>query len=853
MQKTKRFSILAALLVALLVLAACGDVAPAPAPEAPAAPVAEATAPPAEEAPAAEEVAMPTDRMGAWVDEVVAVEEPSPAAAVTRLGVGELDVYASTVSDPDIFNTVRGSADLGYSESFGSYSELTFNPAGPVFGGTGALNPFSVPRVREAMNMLIDRDYIVQEIYGGLAVPRYLPVTSAFPDYALLVDIVRELELSYAHNPALAAEIIGEEMEALGAELVDGIWNYDGAPAEIIVLIRTEDERLALGDYVSNLLEDIGFAVRRDYRTAAEASPVWIGSDPDTGGFHVYTGGWITTAISRDQADNFEFFYTERGLAFPLWQAYTPTEEFDQLSEDLANRNFTSLEERRDMFARAMQLSMEDSVRIWVVDRLSFSPFRANVEIAADLAGAISGSRLWALTARKDGVAGGTLNLGLPSVLPEPWNPLNGSNWIFDQMLIRGTADLALIPDPYTGLQWPQRLERAEVVVQADLPVGATLDWVDLSFAEEIVVPGDAWVDWDAETQTFITADEKFPEGLTALRKSVSYYPADLFDTVKWHDGSNLSVGDFVMGMILTFDRAKEESAAFDESLVSSLNSFLAAFRGFRITSTDPLVIEFYSQSWFLDAELNVTTLWPNYNQGPGAWHNLGLGLAAEAGGDLAYSSAKSSANEVEWTSFVAGPSLSILAGYLETLAADNEIPYAPTMSQFISEDEAASRWANLQAWYGDKGHFWLGTGPLFLQRAFPIEGTVQLLRFPDFPDPADKWDRFSEPMIAEVEVDGPSRVTIGEEAVFEIFVDFDNMPYPADEVRQVKYLVFGALGNLVMQGDAELVADGLYEVVLSAEDTAALEEGANRFEVAVVPLNVSIPSFDTFEFVTVP
>ena len=42
--------------------------------------------------------------------------------------------------------------------------------------------------------------------------------------------------------------------------------------------------------------------------------------------------------------------------------------------------------------------------------------------------------------------------------------------------------------------------------------------------------PEDAWVDWDAKAQKFITAAEKYPNGLTANVKSVVVYPADLFD-----------------------------------------------------------------------------------------------------------------------------------------------------------------------------------------------------------------------------------------------------------------------------------------------------------------------------------
>ena len=85
-----------------------------------------------------------------------------------------------------------------------------------------------------------------------------------------------------------------------------------------------------------------------------------------------------------------------------------------------------------------------------------------------------------------------------------------------------------------------------------DLPVGSTYDWVSLSTAPEIAVPGDAWADWDAANQRWITVAEKYPEGVTALRKSTVYYPADMYDTVAWHDGSPISAADFVLLLILS-------------------------------------------------------------------------------------------------------------------------------------------------------------------------------------------------------------------------------------------------------------------------------------------------------------
>lgn len=790
---------------------------------------------------------------GALVDRVIFVEEQSEAQGVTRVEVGEFDLYAQTLTRPDLFDRTVASPFMTYSQSFGSYTELTFNPSGPEFQD-GRLNPFSVARIREAMNWLIDRDYIVNEIYGGMAVPKFFPITSAFPDYARLADVAMTLELKYAHDPQRAADIISEEMVKLGASLVNGVWHYKGAPVEILALIRIEDERRIVGDYVSSLLEDIGFQVTRLYRSAADASPLWYSADPSEGRMHFYTGGWITTAVSRDQSDNFDYFYTPRGLATPLWFAYNPSEDFDRVSQLLDRQEFRTMEERAELFAEAMELALQDSARVWLVDQLAFTPRRSDILVAADMAGAVGGSWLWAATLQRAGQIGGDVTIGIPSILTEPWNPLAGTNWIYDMMLIRGISEAATVPDPYTGLAYPRRIERAEVTLLEGLPVGKTLDWIDLSFSPEpIEVPGDAWIDWDPVEQRFITVAEKHPEGLTALRKSVVYYPADMSETVTWHDGSPVTVGDFVIGMILTHDRAKEASEFYDSSAAPGYQSFMVAHKGERIVSTNPLIIETYSDTYALDAELNVTTHWPQYTFGPGPWHTLAIGLLSEANQDTAFSSAKASELGVEWLNMIGGPSLAALERHLAQARASNHIPYAPTLSQFISAEEAAQRYANLSKWYADRGHFFLGTGVLYLHSVHPVEGSAVLARYENHPDRADRWSIFAEPMYAEVEVEGPARVSAGRSARFDIWVTFDGEPYPSDLLNVVSYVVVDANGNVAFTGEAEFVADGLYEVVLTSEQTAELPVGANLMNAIVVPIPVAKPTFEAATFVVTP
>lgn len=65
------------------------------------------------------------------------------------------------------------------------------------------------------------------------------------------------------------------------------------------------------------------------------------------------------------------------------------------------------------------------------------------------------------------------------------------------------------------------------------------------------------------------------------------------------------------MAFAIFLDRAKPESAIYDKSGALSVDAFLPSFKGWRITSTQPLTIEYYSDTFAADAELNVLPLSP--------------------------------------------------------------------------------------------------------------------------------------------------------------------------------------------------------------------------------------------------
>ena len=859
------YYILSLLMVISMMLAACAPQVAATT-EAPAAQTEEpsVTEAPATEAPTEAPTEMPkTDRHGGWLDEID-VSVVDAASAVSQIQAGAIDFYSFTLAS-DAYPAIKD-AGLPTTKSVGGYYGISLNPA--VFTDPNVLNPFTDRKIRESLNWLIDRNYINQEIYAGGSLPKLLPITTQLTEYTNQIETARKLEAKYAYNPDKAKEVIDAEMPTLGAELgPDGKWQFKGKPVTLIFLIRPDGDgtRKPMGDYVANQLESVGFTVDRQYKRSSEAFPIWQGTAAADGQWSLYTAGYTPGGFPRDERALIQQSYLNTSVqASEPYISTTSDPEFQKLGDDLAQGHFTTKEERDQMMSRALELALEDSLFVWTIDQQTYSPYSDKVQVTWDLALGYEAANVGPYNLRFKDQEGGTMKIGTNDLFTQPWNTVAGSNWLWDSAIMRattqGTSNTVgaggLMADPYTGLAYPQRIASAELTYKEGLPIHQSLDWLTVNTAPQIDVPADAWVDWDAKNQKWITAQEKFPDGLTANVKSVVTYPADLFDTVKWHDGSPISVGDFVMNMIQSFDPGKEDSPIYDSSLALSINAGLEAFKGYRITSTNPLTIEAYSDSYNADAELDILTLWPQnlYGlQGENSWEVLAISDLAEANKELAYSQDKSDKLKVENTSWVGGPSLEILSKYLDQASGESYIPYEPTLSQYITKEEADLRYANLKKWYDEHGHFWVGTGPYYLDKVFTTEKSLVLKQNKDFIDTSDRWAMFSEPKLAESALDGPGQVKAGEEAVFDVTVSFKDKPYPQSDIQNVKYILYDATGAVAGVGDATPVEDGHYQVTLSSDMTSKLPAGAGRLEVVTIPIPVAVPSFTSLDFVAVP
>jgi len=731
---------------------------------------------------------------GFWLDYITIEKQPLGSTAILRLQAGDYDVYAHTLDDVELFEMVEADPDLYFKSSIGSFNTMRPNTYGPEFTD-GMVNPFysfdfpeGVRTMNEVFNKFIDREFIASEIMAGLAWPRYTSQHTQLADYARYYDdtyisadaSIAALEDLYEYDPVEGMDWLNATMAAIDeiapgdiTGSADDGWLYDGEPIRMIIAIRDDDPiRDEIGDYVVAQLRTMGFDATpfKGDMAATLSGLANVESAIQGGDWSMYTGGWVSTVLARDSGYWFLYFNS------PFWEAGIPAFKYLEVPDDyydaawaLAWLLFTSFEERDALYEIALPTHMKYGM-IQLTDTRGFSPLRTNVDLAADGAGGIYGSWTWALTAHfreSSPVFGGHMRVGMHDLLVEPWNPIAGSNTVYDMFPIRATGDMGTHPDPRDGLRWDGRIDRAEVTITEGLPAIQTNPWVTLDFEETITAPDDAWRAWDWETQSIVTVAEALADpdaewGLdTAVvdRYSVAYFPEDIWDH-PLHCGSPLSYADFLYGYIIPFDRGQGEDVnpMFDSAARTALASTYANTIGIKFTvggAADDfgLKVETWSKLWEMDAERMVTNMYPNYAQGNGYWHTLALGIRGERAGEMAFGELKGQPLPLGWINFLnRDVQLGALVGYLDGIRAataysDDNVPYyefinaqygAAGLGSFAAEVDV--RMDNLKDFVGELNHLWVGAGPYYLDDYSFALNWVRLAAFEAYPDERDRW-----------------------------------------------------------------------------------------------------------------
>ncbi len=722
----------------------------------------------------------------------------------------------------------------------GLYS-IVLNPAPAP---AGELNPLTDREIRFAMNYLINRDFIVKELFAGFGAPMVTYLTQWDYDFISNIDLI--LGYDFRYDPAYAMQIIDQRMRALGAEKVGGKWFYQGKPVTIKFIIRVEDERRQIGDAIASDLEKAGFTVERMYMEFGPAIETVYNTDPAEFKWQIYTEGWGKTQLVK--YDNDPGSYTAPwegnmpGWATEGWWQYK-NDELDQLTQKLYRGEFASKQERDEMMRRVLELALTDAVRLWVATRLDSYIMREEMTgVSQDLGAGLRSLLVWR-NAYMPGKSDMTIGHLWVWTTRTTWNPMQvslvgGFIDVYSVDLAYLTADPSTWAHPYTGIPIPFR---GSWEVRTAGPTGS------------ITVPNDAYI-WDAK------ADKWVPAG-GATAKSVVTFDYSRFLQSNWHHGVQISLADLLYHVATRMDLAfDEEKSALEPAISSLLKGSLELIKGIRVLPDNR--VEVYIDYWFFENAYiaSFADLWPTLMV---PWEVIAatdrLNYQEKK---YAYGGASASARGVKWINLVLSDHANDVVSTLEAMKSEGYFP----ASYFTIGDRVFETAENTQArydaairWGQDHGHMWISNGPFYLVSFDSAAQTAVLKAFRDPTYPFRAGDNFFPP-IKPVEVLRIGKGTVVPGATAQLLIDaegegFLKSRYLIRDVSTGKILQVGEsesvtpkrmLIKLDPQFTTKLTPGALYELIVAtySEDAATISIARDFFDVlSLAPIEKEIES----------
>ena len=357
---------------------------------------------------------------GVFADRIRFVQYLDESTALEGVRNGELDLYYYRIPSERLEDGQLREGLQVFDSTGGSYSILV-NPA-----ESERFNPFSSRDVRYALNYLVDRKLIVNELMGGFGSATVSYYGPSDPEF---LTVVGQLEsLNFRYSPALAERMITDALLGMGAAKSGGQWQYDGAPVEVTVFIRSDDlVRKSIGEILVAELEAIGFAVKKEFGDLNKAFVQVYGSDPADLEWNLYTEGWARSAFVKYDSVGLSQMYSPwfsnmPGFNDPSYWNYK-NERLDGITQRIYVGDFESAKERTALIREAVAEGVNESVRIFLASKVDrYVAGKEVVGIVNDFGAGVP-SRFTPINARG---ADGELTVGVKQIYQGAWKPGNG-------------------------------------------------------------------------------------------------------------------------------------------------------------------------------------------------------------------------------------------------------------------------------------------------------------------------------------------------------------------------------------------------------------------------------------------
>lgn len=729
---------------------------------------------------------------GTYVDKVEFIQYSDENTAIEEVKNGNLDIYYSAIPSDRVDSQLR--QDLNVFQSTGTEYSLLVNPA-----PSEKFNPFSIRDVRYALNYLVDRNMIVDEILNGYGSPMISAYKPYDPDFLLVLGKLQSFNFHY--NPSLAEQMISDALTKAGAQRIDGKWYYNSKPVEITIFIRNDDQvRKSIGEILASQLQKIGFVVNVDYGDLSKAFSVVYGSNPADMDWNIYTEAYTIGGFVRYDsvtvAQMYSPWYSNMpGFNNPEYWNYK-NNSLDSISQAIFVGNFTSSATRAQLLNEGVGEGIQESVRIFLAAQVD--QYVANKKVTGiinDFGAGIT-SRFTPINSR-DG--SDTLKIGIAKIYQGAWNPVAGFTDSYSQEMSAPIMDPGDFKNPYTGVTIPVRTDWE---VKTAGPLG------------KLDVPSDA-IRWDPQQQKWVQVGS----GIQSTSKVTFHMKFS-----NWHNGRPMDMNDVLYGIYFLYQWGWDQAAqtkTFDSEYSPKANQAAKTLVGVRILDND--TIEVYQDYWHFDANeiADSAQVWPDM-----PWEIMYAMEKSVTDGKLAFSRSDAVSKNVDWLSLIVPKDAMIIESNLQQFESNNTIPTA--LSGFANSSYCNLRYNSSISWINEHGNAMISNGPFYLDSYLPEARTISIKSFddPTYPLGTGYWKEFEQVHLPKLEKIGvPTVVTIGQE------LDIPILTTPGSDVY---YYFINAQGQMVYDGEQNSTT-GNFTIVVPAEKTVNFTAGANNLQIFTV------------------
>jgi peptide/nickel transport system substrate-binding protein len=769
--------------------------------------------------------ALQSNQKGAYTDNLRFIQYLDGNTALHDIQAGNLDTYYFRIPLETVASISNNPNVKIYEKNAGSFAFL-LNPAPSK--NSNILNPFQFKEIRFALNYLINREFIVDEILNGYGSVQIDPFGISSPEYEALIPVIESYNFKY--NPNLAEAILEKALISNGAIKVDGKWTYKGSPITIKFMIRSDDlPRKSMGEIVANQLENIGFTVQRDYGDLNKANLVVYGTDPQELNWQVYTeafGG--TSEFVRYNPSTAAQMYSPYFGKMPGWSNPSfwnyQNSTLDKVTQSIAFSNFNSEEGRNELLRQALTLGLQESVRLFVAQNID--PYAASSSIKGlinDFGAGIATSK--SLINARSTKNASTINVGVKEIYQGAWNGVGGCNDVYCTTILSLVSDPATSRNPYNGEVIPLRNEWTNITTMGP--------------EKRLEVDKDA-VTWNPSSQSWQDVGKNTSKSKVTLHIVYS----------NWQNGQPMSKADLIYPLYFLYEwssKTNSSDLSYDPEYAAQAQVALKYLRGTKFLNDSNVVS--YVDYWHFDKKeiADFASIWAS-----SPWEVNAAIERLVKNGMFAYSRSEATVKNIEWLSPIIPSHAQAIKQELEKMKTERFVP--PALKDVVTVDEAIKRYDASIKWITEHNHAIIGNGPYEIQNYNPTGKVISLSAFRDssYPFPKGYWSIYETANLAKFEkVQQPKVVTRGLPLKISGNVTVGGNP---DSNATLTYYLFDKNNRLIAQGEGKWIDDkGNFAIAINGAATRAMSIGPNEFELFVKSNSALRPDIYNGIFIAAP